>query len=112
MTQTVVKELSSLFLTFSFTDEVGDPVVPTTVDWRVDNVNDPHNPVEVTGWTAVAGMDTSVAIQIPGSSNNISDQELGHEDRLITVRMDSTLSTQAYQDKEYLIQNLRAVPSA
>lgn len=111
MAQTVVNELSSLFLTFTFEDEVGDDLVPSTIDWRIDNVNDPHAPVEVTSWTAVVGMASSVAIQIPGSSNNISDQDLGYENRLVTVRMDSTLSTQAYQDKEYLIQNLRATPS-
>ena len=109
MTQIVVNELSSLFLTFAFTDEVGDPIAPTTIDWRVDNVNDPHVPVEILDWASVVGVAASVNVQIAGSNNAISDQDRTTEKRLVTVRMDSTLSTQAYQHRHYLIKNLNAV---
>ncbi len=110
MSQIVINELSSLFLTFTFTDEVGDPVIPTTIDWRVDIVDDPHVPVEVLDWAVVAGVASSVNVQVAGSNNSITDQDNTYERRLVTVRMDSTLSTQAFQQKHYRIKNLNATP--
>jgi len=108
--QVIINELSSLFLTFSFTDEIGDPVVPNSIDWRVDNVNDPHAPVEVLDWASVAVPASAVSVQIPGASNSISDATKNKEKRLVTVRMNSALSTQAFDDKPYIIRNLHATP--
>ena len=110
MAQIVINELSSLFLTFGFTDEIGDPVVPTTIDWRVDNVDDPHLPVQILDWSVVAGVAASVNVQIAGSNNAIADATQSWERRLVTVRMDSTLSTQAFQQKYYRIKNLHGAP--
>lgn len=110
MSQIVINELSALFLTFTFTDEAGDPVVPTTIDWRVDIVDDPHTPVEVLDWTVIGSPATSVDVQVGGGDNSITDSTKTYERRLVTVRMDSTLSTQAFQQKYYRIKNLQATP--
>lgn len=110
MAQIVVNELSSLFLTFEFFDEANAPITPTTIDWRVDIVDDPHTPVEVIPWTSI-GTSTSVNVQIAGASNSIVDQTKILEKRVVTVRMDAGLSTQAFQDKSYQIVNQPAVPS-
>jgi len=110
VSQIVINELSSLFLTFVFTDEVGDPVVPTTIDWRVDNVDDPHIPVQILDWAIVSGVAASVNVQIAGNNNGITNADEIWEKRLVTVRMDSTLSTQAFQQKFYRIKNLNGAP--
>ena len=110
MAQIVVNEKSSLFLVFSFTDEEGAPVIPTTIDWRVDKVDDPHNPVQIQDWTAIGVPAATVSVQIAGNVNTISDQTKTFEHRAVTVRMDESLSTIAHQEKLYRIKNLSAAP--
>ena len=104
MARTIVNELSSLYLTFDFTDENSASFTPTSVDWRVDNIDDPHTPVQILDWQSATPL-ASVNVQIPGANNAITNQDNNSEKRVVTVRMDSALSTQAYQDKVYLITN-------
>jgi len=106
----VVNENSTLFLTFTFTDEVGDPVVPTSIDWRVDNIDDPHNPVQILDWAVVGVPAASVGIQVPAAQNGITDQTNVLEKRVVTVRMNDGLSSEAHDSKNYLIKNLKAAP--
>jgi len=106
-----VKEGSALYMTVAFTDENDDPIVPNDVRWRVDEISDPDNPVEVVGWT-VASPASSISVTIDGTDNEIlaANASAEFEKRMVIVEMDTGLSTQARQRKPYRIMNLRAAP--
>ena len=109
MSQTVITEGSALFLKFTFKDETNVPIVPSTIEWRVDNVTNPHSPVEVLTWANVPVPASSVDVQIAGTDNGITDQDKVFELREVTVRVDNTLSTQATQHKRYRVKNLEGI---
>lgn len=99
----VINEGSALFLTFSFTDENDNAIIPATIKWRVD---DKSNSTEILAWAAVATPAASVNVSVPGLSNEISDETCTYEKREVTVMIDEGLDTQAVAGKEYKIKNL------
>jgi hypothetical protein len=103
-----VNELSAAFLTFTFKDEKDADVIPATIDWRVDDVD---SGTEIIGWTVVAVPAASVEVQIAPADNAILDATKVYEPRRVTVRVDSTLSTQSFEDKTYNLRNLGFAPS-
>lgn len=103
MTTQVINEQSALFLTFTFTDENGDPIVPSTIEWRLDDIT---NDTEVVGWTNIGSPATSVNVTISAQNNLISNQDNVYETRRVTVRIDEGQSTEGNQEKEYRIKNL------
>lgn len=112
MSMCTVNENSALFLTFSFADENDVPIVPNSIDWRIDDVTDKHNPIEITAWTPVGVPATSVDIQVPASSNAISTANTNKvfELRVVRVRMDDGQSTEAHNQKFYRVKNLVGAP--
>jgi len=102
----VINELSALFMTFSFKDQNDANIIPATIDWRVDNITDRHNVVQVLDWASISTPAVSVDVQIPGTSNAITNQDHVVERREVTVRIDAGQSTQAYKAYLYNIKNL------
>ena len=105
---TTVNEGSAAFLTFTFKDENDVDVVPITIDWRLDDVNSGD---QITDWAAIAVPAASVDVQIPPSSNAILDDTTVFEKKLVTVRVDDSLATQSFQDKNYDVRNLHEAPN-
>ena len=104
---TTVREGSALFLTFTFTDENGDPVTPVSVHWRIDDV---ESGTEVVDWTAVSSPASTVNVTVNPTYNAIIDATKVVEKRILTVRMDNSLATQAFDSKVYRVQNLYGAP--
>lgn len=106
-----INENSALFATITFTDENGDSIVPNTIDWRVEDLTaDRHNPIEIIAWTPVGVPAASVDVQIPSSSNATTDTDKNVSLRVIRVRMNDGLATEAHQQKYYRIKNLTGAP--
>lgn len=109
MATQIINEGSSLYLTLTFFDELSVPITPSSAKWRIDEVSDPHTPVEVTAWTVLGGLASTMAVNIPGTSNAISDQADVFEPREFTILINEGLGTQASQKKFYRIKNLIGV---
>lgn len=109
MSTLVVNEASALFLTFTFYDEAGNPVTPTTVDWRLDDITDPHTPVEIRAWTSLTP-GNPINAQVTGAQNAMQDPTRNYEERLVTVKTDDGLSTQGTEDMKYRVKNRLGVP--
>jgi hypothetical protein len=106
MAITKINEGSALYFTFTFKDENGAPVIPTSIDWRLDDVT---NNVQVLDWAAIGVPAASVNITVEGANNAISAQTNAIEERKVTVRINSGGPDAAYQDKTYKLQNLYGV---
>ena len=103
-----VNEQSPLFVTVVFTDKDGDPLVPASVDWRVDDIT---NDAQVTDWASISPLAT-VEITIPGTSNIIDDDTNVREVQVITVRVDDGLAGEAHQKLNYKVMNLAGTSGA
>lgn len=105
MSEFVVDEGSAAFVTFTFRDEDGNLITPSTVEWRLDDLTNDANIVD---WTVITP-DTSVSVQCTGAHNSISAESKQYELREVSVRIDNGLATQAYKSKRYKVKNLRVV---
>jgi hypothetical protein len=106
----IVNEGSAAFFTFTFTDEAGDPVVPITVDWRLDDITDgDHTPTQIADWASLTPA-SSVSLTSPGSNQDILDSTHNREERVLTVRIDEGQNTQAYEKHYFRVKNLHGAP--
>lgn len=102
---TSVNERSPIFITITFTDESGNPVTPTTVDWRLDDVTD-NVTTQIVDWTNLPSPASTMQVTVPGSNNNIVDEDHNTEQRVFGVRVDDGLQTEGYSQKQYNVLNL------
>lgn len=109
MAEIFINENSALFLKFSFFDEDDAPLVPATVDWRLDDITDPHNPVQIVDWAALTPS-TVVSHQITAAQNVLLDQGNNFESRLVTIKTDDALASQGLAYKPFTIKNLHGHP--
>jgi len=100
-----VNEKSPLYLTFTFKDEVGAPLVPTTVEWRLDNV---ETGTQVVDWTNIGSPASSMAHTIPGTNNTIVNTLNVREERAFGLRLNAGLPAEAHQEFKYHVINLFA----
>ncbi len=98
-----VNEKSPLFMTLGFTDEVGDPLVPTKVEWRLDAKT---VPAEIVDWTVLPSPASTMNLTIPGSDNVIVDETHISELMAFGVRVDESLIGEAHAEFPYRIINL------
>ncbi len=90
-------------MTLAFTDEVGDPLVPTTVEWRLDAKT---TPAEVVPWTGLPSPASTMTLTIPGSDNAIGDETNVSELMAFGIRVDDGLIGEAHAEFPYRIINL------
>jgi hypothetical protein len=98
-----VNEASTCWLTAAFTDKAGDPVQPTTVDYRIDS-----DGTEVLDWTS-ATPGTSVEIEITSTQNAMVSSTAVLEDRTVTVKAGFGGADYSYEEYRYLVKNLGGV---
>lgn len=98
-----VKEKSPLHMTVTFTDENGDPLIPQTVDWRLDNHD---TDAEIVPWTALGGISSSMVVVIPATNNVIEDESNVREERSFGIRVNSGQGSEAHDEFHYHIINL------
>ncbi len=102
-----VNELSPLQMTMTFTDENGDPLTPSTAEWRLD---DPTNG-QVVDWTTIAGATATTVITIEAQYNKIFDSTVVREARQFSVRINDGLPSEAHEEFKYHVINLHQVTS-
>lgn len=98
-----VNEKSPLFLTLTFTDEVGAPLIPSTVDWRLDDL---EQDLEIVGWTALVGPAASMTLTVPATNNIINDTTKVREARMLGIRINENLLLEAHEQRKYHVLNL------
>ncbi len=98
-----VNEKSPLFMTMVFKDELDAPLVPTTVDWRLD---DKTNGTEVVPWTSLPSPASTMTFTIPGDNNTIEDETHVKELQVFGIRVDDGLPGEAHSELIYNVVNL------
>ncbi len=78
-------------------------LVPTTVEWRLD---DKTNGTEVVPWTSLPSPASTMTVTIPGSDNVIDNETHVVEVQLFGVRVDDGLAGEAHSEFEYAVANL------
>jgi hypothetical protein len=107
-----VNERSTWFTTVSFTDENGDPVVPATATYRIDDVGSGQ---QVRDTTDIDPLETESQIMWEPSDTEILDEANAYETRRMTVSWTYTTAASPSVDgvgnAEYLLNiiNLRGV---
>ena len=100
-----VNEKSALYMTLNFKDEAGDALVPSTVHWRLDNLEvDPVT--EIVAWTLLPSPAATMNMVIPSSNNIILDETRVRERRAFGVRVDVDLAGEGHQELQYHVMNL------
>jgi len=100
-----VNEKSSLYMTLKFTDENGAVLVPTTVHWRLDNLE--TDPIaEIVAWTLLPSPASTMNMVIPSGNNIISDETQIRERRAFGIRVDDGLLGEGHEELEYHVMNL------
>jgi hypothetical protein len=96
-----VNERSSWPTTIVFTDENGDPVVPASASYRIDDVG---TGIEIVGDTAITSLASTVNIIWPPSSTSILDDTKPYETRRMTVEWTyGATSPPGQGTQEYLV---------
>jgi len=96
------KERSGFSTTAYFRDDSGASTVPTTVHYRVDDINSKTN---ITGWTAISAA-ASVTVTITPTENKMVNNG-NNERRQLTVAADKGLSTESRDTLEWKVENIR-----
>ena len=104
-----VNEKSPIFFTIKFEDEVGDPLIPSTVEWRLD---DRTNGVELVAWTTIPSPAATMNFTVPGDNNLIADEDNIREEQIFGIRVDDSLPGEGHQQFSYQVMNLRGPTGA
>ena len=86
-----------------FTDELGDPLIPATVDYRIDDMT---NSTEVVPWTALPSPAATMTFTISGDRNTIEKEKHVKEVQIFGVRVDDGLSGEGHSELIYNVVNL------
>ncbi len=98
-----VNEKSPIEMTVVFTDAAGDPLTPSTVDWRLD---DKTNGTEIVGWTVLGGISSTMTVVVEGSNNVIAKEKNVKELQIFGIRVDDGLAGEGHAEIAYNILNL------
>ncbi len=90
-------------MTLVFTDEVGDPLIPATVDYRIDDMT---NGTEIVAWTSLPSPAATMTFTIPGDNNTIEDEVHVKETQIFGVRVDDGLPGEGHSEFIYSVLNL------
>ena len=98
-----VNEKSPLFMAIVFKDENGAALVPSTVEWRLDDL---ELGAEIVAWTLLPSPASIMSVIIPSSNNVINDETMVRERRAFGIRVNSTLAAEAHEEFQYHVLNL------
>lgn len=90
-------------MTMNFRDELDAPLIPNTVEWRLD---DKTNNTEIVPWTVVPTPAATMTLTIPGDNNTIEDETHVKEMQIFGLRLDDGLPGEAHQELLYNVLNL------
>lgn len=98
-----VNEKSPLRLTIACTDYDGNPLAPSTLEWRLDSGEDGTQLVD---WTNVPGPTETTNVILGATDHAIVDQTKVREARIFGVRVDNGLATEAHEQYQYHVINM------
>jgi len=98
-----VNEKSPLYMTIVFTDEVGDPLIPNIVEWRLDDV---ELGTEIVAWTNIPTPTSTMNFTIPSTNNLIVNSNEVREERAFGIRANEGMPSEAHQEFRYHVINL------
>jgi hypothetical protein len=108
-TARTVNEKSPLHMTVGFKDEDGNPLVPTTAEWRLD---DRETDTQIVDWTNMPTPAASMAVVIPGAEHVIVDEDKVREKRTFGIRANGGLAAEAFQEYHYHVLNIYGTSGA
>jgi len=97
-----VKERNSATITAYFRNSSNAATVPTTVDYRIDDIST-HTPI--TAWTSVSPA-SEVSITVKSAENRIIANGDATERRQITVSADRGTTTETRDTTEWFVENI------
>ncbi len=86
-----------------FTDQAGDPLIPATVEYRLD---DRTNNTEIVPWTSLPSPASTMNFTIAGDKNTIEDESHVKEIQIFGIRLDEGLAGEAHSELIYNVINL------
>lgn len=104
-----VNEKSPIYFTIEFEDEVGDPLIPATVEWRLD---DRTNNVQLVDWTTLPSPAASMNFTIVGDNNLIADEANVREEQIFGIRVNEGFPAEGHQQFSYQVMNLQGPTGA
>lgn len=90
-------------MTMVFKDEDDAPLIPSTVDWRLD---DKTNNEEIQPWTSLPAPASTMTFSVAGDKNVINDETNVKEMHVFGIRVDEGLPGEAYSELLYNVVNL------
>ena len=103
--ETVVPEETTFTATVYFrTRATPAASTPTTIHYRIDCLS---TRTQIVDWTAVGSPSTSNTIVISATHNQILDDGHLRERKLLTIKVDSGLTTQVMRAKNWYVKNLQ-----
>jgi len=100
---TTVNEKSPLYLTVKFKDEFDAPLIPTTIEWRLD---DKEIDAEIVGWTILGSPAATMNVTVPATNNEIVNEDKVREERMFGIRVNVGLGAEAHAEFQYHVLNL------
>ena len=97
------KEKSSFALTVYFRDSADAAEAPTTVDYRIDDIDRRES---ITGWTSVTP-GVSVSITVTANENRMLNHSFLREKRQITVSADKGLDGETRDTIQWYVENIQ-----
>jgi hypothetical protein len=97
-----VNESSQATITARPVDKDGCLFIPITARYRLDDLD---SKTELIDWTTLTPA-TEMTITIPGSSNDIIAVSKKRERKVLTVELDTGLSTAHFEEHIYFVKSL------
>ena len=94
-------------MTVSFFDENGNPMTPTTVDYRIDCMTTGR---AVQPWISAGAPASVMTIVVTASQNAIINEGDSYETKCVTVRANFSLPTEFTSQYLYQVENLPGIP--
>jgi hypothetical protein len=76
-------EKTTLLITVTFRDESRELIVPSTVEYRIDDI---HSKTMIRNWTSLTPTDSTMDIEVTDEENALISSKRTYEDRMLTVR--------------------------
>ena len=97
-----VNENTTSILNMDFIDESGNPVTPTSANYRIDTVKG----VAVTAQTPFTPTGSNHKLTLSIADNTMKDSTLAYELRIITISFQYGASKQGNDEFKYSVKNL------
>ena len=104
----VVNEQSTYIVVASFTDEEGDPVIPASASYRIDDIGN-ETVTEIKADTAFVPVAATYEIEVDPADNTLVDETNERELRLITITYTWGSAREGNGEYKYWVKNMGGI---